>query len=34
MALTGEMMTMPGLVKVPAAVNMDIAEDGTITGLF
>ncbi len=33
-ALTGEMMTMPGLVKTPAAVSMDIAEDGTITGLF
>jgi formate--tetrahydrofolate ligase len=33
-ALTGEMMTMPGLVRVPAAVNMDIREDGTITGLF
>lgn len=33
-ALTGEMMTMPGLVKVPAAVHMDIQEDGTITGLF
>lgn len=33
-ALTGEMMTMPGLVKKPAAVSMDIDEDGTITGLF
>lgn len=33
-ALCGEMMTMPGLVRVPAMVNMDITEDGTITGLF
>lgn len=32
-ALTGEIMTMPGLPKVPAANGMDIAEDGTITGL-
>lgn len=31
--LTGEIMTMPGLPKEPAAVHMDIAEDGTITGL-
>jgi len=33
-ALTGEIMTMPGLPKVPAANRIDIAEDGTITGLF
>ncbi len=31
--LTGEIMTMPGLPKEPAAVHMDISEDGTITGL-
>ena len=33
-ALTGDVMTMPGLPKVPAANNMDIDENGTITGLF
>lgn len=33
-ALTGSIMTMPGLPKKPAAVSMDIQEDGTITGLF
>lgn len=32
-ALTGQIMTMPGLPKVPAANGMDIAEDGTIVGL-
>lgn len=32
-ALTGEIMTMPGLPKVPAANGMDIKEDGTIIGL-
>jgi len=32
-ALTGDIMRMPGLPKVPAALGMDIAEDGTITGL-
>ncbi len=32
-ALTGSIMTMPGLPKVPAAVGMDILEDGTIIGL-
>lgn len=32
--LTGEMMTMPGLPKKPAAYNMDVTEDGTIVGLF
>ncbi len=33
-ALTGEIMTMPGLPKVPAAEKMDIDDQGTITGLF
>lgn len=33
-ALTGSVMTMPGLPKVPAANNMDIDEDGNIKGLF
>ena len=32
--LTGNVMTMPGLPKVPAANKMDILEDGTIVGLF
>lgn len=32
--LTGDIMTMPGLPKVPAANKMDITEDGEITGLF
>ncbi|WP_229735237.1 formate--tetrahydrofolate ligase [Ornithinimicrobium tianjinense] len=32
-ALTGDIMRMPGLPKVPAANGMDIADDGTITGL-
>lgn len=32
-ALTGQIMTMPGLPKVPAANGMDISEDGTIVGL-
>ncbi len=31
--LTGEIMTMPGLPKHPAALDMDIGSDGTITGL-
>ena len=30
----GNMMLMPGLPKVPAAVNMDVDDDGEITGLF
>jgi formate--tetrahydrofolate ligase len=30
----GDMMLMPGLPKIPAAVNMDVDENGTITGLF
>lgn len=33
-ALTGDVMTMPGLPKQPAALNMDVAEDGTAVGLF
>lgn len=33
-ALTGNIMTMPGLPKVPAANKMDIMEDGEIIGLF
>jgi formate--tetrahydrofolate ligase len=31
---TGEIMTMPGLPKVPAAERIDIDENGTIVGLF
>lgn len=33
-ALSGTMLTMPGLGKTPAAVKMTIDENGTITGLF
>ena len=33
-AITGQIMTMPGLPKVPAALNIDVNEDGKITGLF
>ncbi len=33
-ALTGDVMTMPGLPKQPAALNMDIDENGVIKGLF
>jgi formate--tetrahydrofolate ligase len=32
--LTGAIMTMPGLPKKPAADNIDVNEDGVITGLF
>ncbi|PAV29454.1 formate--tetrahydrofolate ligase [Virgibacillus profundi] len=32
--LTGDMMTMPGLPKNPAALNMDVTDDGKIVGLF
>ena len=32
--LTGAIMTMPGLPKVPAAFNIDVDDDGNITGLF
>jgi formate--tetrahydrofolate ligase len=33
-AHTGDIMTMPGLPKRPAAEGMHVATDGTITGLF
>ncbi|HJD33084.1 MAG TPA: formate--tetrahydrofolate ligase, partial [Candidatus Mediterraneibacter tabaqchaliae] len=33
-ALTGAIMTMPGLPKVPAANGIDVTDDGKITGLF
>lgn len=33
-ALTGDIMTMPGLPKVPAANNIDVLESGEIVGLF
>ena len=33
-AITGTVMTMPGLPKVPAAENIDVNDDGVITGLF
>ena len=33
-ALTGDVMTMPGLPKKPAALNMDITSDGEVIGLF
>lgn len=33
-ALAGDIMTMPGLPKAPAALNIDIDDDGKITGLF
>jgi len=32
--LTGEIMTMPGLPKVPAAEKIDVSDDGVISGLF
>ncbi len=32
--VTGSIMTMPGLPKVPAANNIDVTDDGVITGLF
>ena len=32
--LTGEIMTMPGLPKVPSAEKIDVSEDGKIVGLF
>ena len=32
--LTGDIMTMPGLPKVPAAEKIDMDSDGNITGLF
>lgn len=33
-ALTGAVMTMPGLPKRPAALNMDVLDDGEVVGLF
>lgn len=33
-ALTGDIMTMPGLPKTPAAENIDVDDDGIISGLF
>ena len=33
-ALTGDIMTMPGLPKVPAAERIDVDENGMISGLF
>ena len=33
-ALTGDVMTMPGLPKKPAALNMDVSKDGEAEGLF
>lgn len=33
-ALTGAVMTMPGLPKVPAANGIDVSEEGVVTGLF
>ncbi len=33
-AMTGDIMTMPGLPKVPSAERIDVDEDGRITGLF
>ena len=33
-ALTGDIMTMPGLPRVPAAEKIDVTPDGRITGLF
>jgi formate--tetrahydrofolate ligase len=33
-ALTGEIMTMPGLPKVPAAEKIDVDSTGKISGLF
>ena len=33
-AIAGNMMTMPGLPKVPAAEKIDVDDEGRITGLF
>ena len=33
-ALLGNIMTMPGLPKIPAANSIDVDENGEITGLF
>lgn len=31
---TGEILTMPGLPKKPAAENIDVSDDGTVSGIF
>ena len=31
---TGDIMTMPGLPKIPAAEKIDVSDSGVITGLF
>lgn len=33
-ALAGDIMTMPGLPKVPAACSIDVDDNGVISGLF
>ena len=33
-ALTGDVLTMPGLPRVPAAEGIDVTDDGVISGLF
>ncbi len=33
-AITGEIMTMPGLPKLPAAERIDVDDNGVISGLF
>jgi formate--tetrahydrofolate ligase len=33
LALTGEILTMPGLPKVPAAYNLDLTEAGEVVGV-
>ena len=33
-ALAGDIMTMPGLPKKPAALDIDVDDDGIISGLF
>ena len=33
-ALAGDIMTMPGLPKIPAAQNIDVSANGEISGLF
>jgi formate--tetrahydrofolate ligase len=33
-AICGDMMTMPGLPRVPAANNIEVDAEGRITGLF
>jgi formate--tetrahydrofolate ligase len=33
LALTGEILTMPGLPKVPAAYHLDLSDDGDVVGV-